>query len=64
MYLNRDNDTFQLILQTMAIPYPGTKKSKVFVPVEALNRSLFLVSCEWMSLFIEKSWCIDFGTSS
>ena len=32
--------------------------------MSALNRSVFLVSCELMSLFLEKSWWIDFGTSS
>ena len=32
MYLNRNNDTFILILQTIyGIPYPGTKKSKVLL---------------------------------
>ena len=64
MYLNRDNDTFILILQTMAFHILELRKVKFFVPVEALNRSLFRVSYEWMSLFLEKSWCIDFGTSS
>ena len=65
MYLNRDNDTLILTLQTMAFHILELKKKYFFVPVEALNRSLLLVSCEWMSLFfLEKSWWIGFGTSS
>ena len=49
MYLNRDNDTLILTLLTMAFHILELRKVKFFVPVEALNRSLFLVPCEWMS---------------
>ena len=64
MYLNRDNDTFILILQTMAFHILDLNKGKFYMSVDALNRSLFPVSCDWMSLFLKKSWWIDFGTSS
>ena len=60
MYLNRDTDTFILILETMAFHILELRKVKFFEPVETLNRSLFLVSCEWMSLFLEKSWFYRF----
>ena len=46
MYLNRDNDIFILILQTMAFHILDLNKGKFYVPVDTLNRSLFPVSCE------------------
>ena len=52
MYLNHDNDT---LILTMAFYILELRKVKFFVPVEALNRSLFPVSYEWMSLILEKS---------
>ena len=47
--------TFILILQTMAFHILELRKVFFFVPVEALNRSLYLVSCNWMSLFLSVS---------
>ena len=35
------------------------RKVKFFVPVEAHNRFLFLVSCEWMSLFFFRKEPVD-----
>ena len=42
LLLNRDNDTFILILQTMAFHILELRKVKFFVPVEALNNPYFL----------------------
>ena len=64
MHLNRDNETFIINIANYGIPYPGTKECHFFVPVETLKRSLFLVPCERMFLFLEKNWWINFGTSS
>ena len=56
MCLNRDNDTFILILQTMA--FPILELNVFFVPVEAHNRSLFLVSCE-VDVFVFRKELMD-----
>ena len=65
MYLNRDNDTFILILQTMAYHILELGKLNFVVPVESQLRDPYFWYHESGCLcFLEKSWWIDFGTSS
>ena len=50
MYLNRDNDTFILILQTMAFHILELRKVKFFVPgdINVINRRGLQVQTEVM----------------
>ena len=46
MTLNCDNETFMLILETTAFHILALRYVTFFVPIDTLNKFLFLVSCE------------------
>ena len=53
-----------LILETIAFHILALRNVKFFVPVATLNKFRFLVSCEWISLFLENICITDLGSSS